>query len=263
MKYTYYSSIKSGKRMMRDLFCLNNRSAVCMSPSKPIWASCLEPFGNILKWEWYYCNESYILQKRTHYIDKNKILEEKYCEMWFPVKNSQGRKLLDYKKWKTHENFWGCLDDILRRDIITNPFSLFGYAGRDSHKFMLEMSNDNPPLKPHPDIIQQLRKRKSIVAYKENIEHLAYNVFSCNGRPESVEQTIYIINEIRNFQKYIPKFLEKYDIPYEMFSLDSGDYAKTFDLDKVIPRNSTDNFWKNNLGQDVKKLVSDYMRNYP
>ena len=49
MKYTYYSSIKSGKRIMRDLFCLNNKSAVCMSPSKPIWASCLEPFGNILK----------------------------------------------------------------------------------------------------------------------------------------------------------------------------------------------------------------------
>ena len=48
-----------------------------------------------------------------------------------------------------------------------------------------------------------------------------------------------------------------------MFSLDSGDYSKTFDLDKVLPRNSTQTLWgSDDLGIDVKKEVSNYMKNY-
>ena len=47
-----------------------------------------------------------------------------------------------------------------------------------------------------------------------------------------------------------------------MFSLDRGDYAKTFELNKILPRDSTDNLWLNNYNQDVKKQVSNYMKNY-
>ena len=72
-----------------------------------------------------------------------------------------------------------------------------------------------------------------------------------------------MINTIRKFQKYIPKLLSRLDIPYEMFSLDSGDYAKTFDLEKVLPRDSHDKmFTFNPWKQDVKMLVDNYMRDY-
>ena len=60
----------------------------------------------------------------------------------------------------------------------------------------------------------------------------------------------------------MPVFLDKHNIPYDMFSLDRGDYAETFELNKVLPRDSTDNLWLNNYNQDVKKQVSNYMKNY-
>ena len=65
----------------------------------------------------------------------------------------------------------------------------------------------------------------------------------------------------------MPIFLDKHDIPYEMFSLDNGDYAKTFELNKVLQRDSTQTIWNstfpNDGAIDVKKQVSDYMVNYP
>ena len=126
------------------------------------------------------------------------------------------------------------------------------------------MKNNSPSIKPHPDIIQQLRKRKSIVAYKEDIEHLAFNIFSLVG---SFSDPVKTINQVREFQKYMPIFLDKHDIPYEMFSLDNGDYAETFELNKVLQRDSTQTIWNstfpNDGAVDVKKQVSDYMVNYP
>ena len=64
----------------------------------------------------------------------------------------------------------------------------------------------------------------------------------------------------------MPIFLDKHDIPYEMFSLDSGNYTETFELNKNLPRHSTQTIWDNaftnDQGIDVKKQVSNYMKNY-
>ena len=64
----------------------------------------------------------------------------------------------------------------------------------------------------------------------------------------------------------MPIFLDKLEIPYEIFSLDSGDYAQTFELNKTLPRHSTQTLWDyaftNDRGIDVKKQVSNYMKNY-
>lgn len=248
---------------MRSLFWMNNKSTCTMTASKPLWASLSKPIGKLYKLEWYWCDKENNLQTRSHFLDiQDKLISRHYYEEWFPIKDHRGYNCLHYDQWVSHENFWQCLDVILERDIITNPFCLFGYVGKDAHKFLLEMKNDDPPLTPHPDIVQLLRKRKGIVAYKEDIEHLAYNVFSGTGRSESEEKTIEKINQIRRFQKYMPVFLDKHNIPYDMFSLDRGDYAETFELNKVLPRDSTDNLWLNNYNQDVKKQVSNYLKNY-
>ncbi len=265
MKYTYYSSIRSGKHILRDMFWLNKRSHVTLLQNKPLCCTMSKPVGKLYKIEWYWCNKQNELEYHNHFIDvSDKLLDKHYCEMWFYKKDNRGNYEIPYDLINTHTNFWGCIDEILDKDLINNPFILFGYAGKgkDNHKVIKEMQSDNPMIKPHPDIVQQLRKRKSIVAYKEDIEHLAYNIFSGTGRPESEEQTIRLVNRVRRFQEYMPRFLDKHDIPYEMFSLDRGDYAKTFNLDKVLPRDSTDNLWINDLGQDIKKQVSNYMKNY-
>ena len=264
MKYTYYSTIKSGKHLMRSLFWLNNRSTCIMTQSSPLWAALSEPIGKLYKLEWYWCDKNNQLQTRSHFLEiSDKLFSPLYSEYWYPTKDHRGYYYLPYDQWVTHENFWRCLDSIMERDIITNPFSLFGYVGKDIHKMLQQVKNNDPPIKPHHNIIQQLRKRKSIVAYKEDIEHLAFNIFSLTGTFGTIENAIKTINQVREFQKYMPIFLDKHDIPYEMFSLDSGDYSKTFDLDKVLPRNSTQTLWgSDDLGIDVKKEVSNYMKNY-
>ena len=56
----------------------------------------------------------------------------------------------------------------------------------------------------------------------------------------------------------IPQVLESYDIPYEMFSLDSGDYKKTFDLDMVLPRDSSDDLFISDSSEEVIQQVKKY-----
>ena len=208
------------------------------------------PIGKLDKLEWWWVNKQYQLESHSHFLDtSDKLASSHYDEMWFPKKNHEGHEYIPREQWITHNNFWGCYDNILSRDLITNPFNLLGYAGGlGSEKMMQQMKN---------------KTRKNIVVYKEDIEHLAYNVFAGNGRPESVDDTINILNNIIRFQKLMPAVLETLDVPYEMFSLDSGSYGKTFDLDKVLPRESSDTLFTRNVWkQDVKKQVSDYMMSY-
>ena len=262
MKYTYFSTIRSGKYLMRNLFWLNKKSTCALARSKALWASLTEPMGKNYKWEWYWIDKKNNIQTCHHTLDiSNRILSARYYEKWFPTKNHLGYNCLPIENWGVHENFWSCIDTILRRDIITNPFTLLGYFGRDPHRMINEMKSSRTTLTPHPDIIQQLRKRKNIIAYKEDIEHLAYNIFSVLAAEKTA---IKRINQIRQFQEYMPKFLDKHKIPYELFSLDSGDYAKTFELEKTLPRDCTQSIWhgdSNNI--DTKKAVSNYMRENP
>ena len=269
MKYTYFSSIKSGKCLIRSQFWYNRKSCATLSAGKPHWCVLTKPMDSETptdKLEWYWCDKkTHELKTHYHYLDtSDKLSSFHYSEYWFPIPDHRGYETVHRDKWTTHENFYGCVDNILSRDIITNPFFLLGYTGLPgTEKQMRNMEQNKPNIIPPSHIIEELKKRKSIVVYKENIEHLAYNVFAGWGRPESVEETTILINTIRKFQKYIPKLLSRLDIPYEMFSLDSGDYAKTFDLEKVLPRDSHDKlFTYNPWKQDVKKLVDNYMRDY-
>ena len=52
-------------------------------------------------------------------------------------------------------------------------------------------------------------------------------------------------------------------MPYEMFSLDTSDYCKTFGLEQSLPRDSSDKLFRiNEWNQDVDKQVDEYMKNY-
>ena len=265
MQYTYFSSVKSGKYLIRSQFWYNRKSCCFLSQSKPLWCVLSMPIGKLDKLEWWWCDKENNLQTHNHFLDvSDKLASSHYDEMWFPIKDHRGYEFVPRDNWVTHENFWGNFYNIMSRDLITNPFNLLGYAGGlGSEKMMLDMQQQRPNIQPHPDILPQLRKRKNIIVYKEDIEHLAYNVFAGTGRPESVEKTTEILNTIIKFQKFMPAVLEKLDVPYEMFSLDSGSYSKTFDLDKVLPRDSSDTLFTRNVWkQDVRKQVSDYMMSY-
>ena len=264
MKYTYFSSTKSGKYLLRSQFWYNRKTCAFLAQTNPLWCVLSSPIGNLDKLEWYWTDkDTHELQTHEYILDtRDKLANGDYDEMWFPKPHPvTGHYNVNRDIMSTHENFYECVDDIMSRDIITNPFGLLGYTGLlGSEKMMTRMVNHLPNLTPPPHIIEELRKRCNIVPYKENIEHLAYNFFTARGRLP-FEQQCQWINRTLEFQRIIPVILKSYDIPYEMFSLDTGDYAKTFGLDKILPRDSSDTLFSTpnpNVEQQVKQYMDTY-----
>jgi len=273
MKYNYFCSIRSGKFLIRSQFWYNRRSCAFVSPSNPLWCVLSRPIDLIEtdipidKLEWYWCDrETKELKKHHYYLDtRDKLTDAHYDEQWYPITNSRGHEFVPKEEWCTHKNFYGCVDDILQRDLIVNPLPLLGYTdgGLGSRKMQHQLSAGQGKFTPAPYILEELRKRKSIIPYKEDIRDMAYTFFAGNGRPESSEEVTEQINCARSFRKLLPEILERYDMPYEMFSLDTSDYCKTFGLEQSLPRDSSDKLFRiNEWNQDVDKQVDEYMKNY-
>ena len=263
MKYTYFSSKKGGKFHIRNEFWYNRRSTCTFSSSNPVWIALTSPHGIQEKMEWYWCDrETKKLVYHQHFLDtRDKMTNCHYDELWFPIPDSEGRYTIAFHKEmsKAHKNIWQCIDAVMNSDLITSPLNLLGYCrGMLSKKMLSNIENMTPDIEPHPDVIPQLRKRKNIVAYKEDIEHLAYNVYCERGRPGSDDKVADHIDSIIKFQNILPRVLEKYDIPYEMFSLDAGDYKKTFHLDKSLPRYMSENYITMKT-KEIKDKVDKYM----
>ena len=263
--YTYFSSVKSGKYLLRSQFWYNRRTCAFLSQTHPLWCVLSSPVGLVLdKLKWYWTDKnSNELKSHEHILyTRDKLADGDYDEMWYPKPHpTTGHYNVNRDVMSTHENFYECCDDILSRDIITNPFNLLGYTGNlGSEKMQQRLLDQRPNLVVPPHIIKELRKRVNIVAYKENIEHLAYNFFTARGRLQFEQQCEWINNTIK-FQKLIPVILQRYNIPYEMFSLDTGDYAITFGLDKTLPRDSSDTLFQApnpDADDEVKKYMDLY-----
>ena len=178
MKYTYFSSTKSGKYLIRSQFWYNRRSCAFLSQSNPLWCVLSRPVDFVDKLEWYWCDkETNKLKTHHHYLDtSDKLSSSHYDEMWYPIPDHRGYETIPRDEWTTHQNFYECVDNIMSRDLITNPFSLLGYTGNlGSEGMFRRMQQDRPNLNPPSHIIEELRKRKNIVVYKEDIEHFGYS----------------------------------------------------------------------------------------
>ena len=142
------------------------------------------------------------------------------------------------------------------------------------------MQERDPQLSSHNSVIEELRKRKNIIAYKTNIRHMAHNFFVGSGRPFYKHPDVLVtqtdegyikectkrVNTNREFPKAIANLLDHYNIPYEWFDLDKGDYATTFDLEHVFPRDvdPTPELDEYVTDKDiVEGWIDDYMRLYP
>ena len=113
MKYTYFSSTKSGKYLIRSQFWYNRRSCAFLSQSNPLWCVLSRPVDFVDKLEWYWCDKENNLQTHNHFLDiTDKLLSLHYSEYWYPIKDYRGYNYLPIDNWVTHENFWKCLENF-------------------------------------------------------------------------------------------------------------------------------------------------------
>ena len=118
--------------------------------------------------------------------------------------------------------------------------------------------------------IDQLRKRKNIVVYKEDIRHWARSWFLGGGHVGDDYEEYYNmiacrLNEARRYPMCIQIVLDRYNIPYEMWSLDSGNY-NIFGFDKNLSRYETedcDSILKEHLHYMVDGWIDRYVSEYP
>ena len=172
----------------------------------------------------------------------------------------------------TPENFYKTYYRTFHKsDWILDPNPLLGFV----RKFELpdDIDNDNRQLKIDLDYsIKKLKERRNIIVYKEDIRHMATQWFYGGGRynknipeHEFVTTTYDRINIARKYPNAMKNFLIRNDVPYEMFSLDTGDY-RTIGFDKLFPRRCTDNIdtlIPMHVKEKVEKWVDDYMVLYP
>ena len=267
MKYNYFCHQKGGKYLIRSQFWYNNLDTVYLSQSLPLFASTGKNISDgYYQLYWYYCDKNNKLQSMTCK-RQVELVNAKYDEMWFP----KGDSILSWRHdnmTSYHQNFTKCFETLLDHDLIVNPLNMMGYCGLLGSEKMCDLLQAGTPLFHVPEtVMTQLRKRISVIAYKEDIRHLAYNFFAGNGSPihlpeaQFVERITYRINQTRKFITLLPRVLDRYDIPYEMFSLDSGDYQQCFNLSRALPRSASDTIF-NKPSEKTNKYVDDYMREY-
>ena len=272
MKYSYFSGGKAGKLLIRNLFWLNGRTHVFFTTGQPpYFAAFTTPEGVC---DWYWDGGSY------HHVESNNMMNKIYYnEMWHPVTGSI-KKFLK-QQHPGQPRLVDCFQKAFEVDMITNPLVMLGYGGvLGSKKLLQQIQARTPCLSSGSNIVEELRKRKNIIAYKTNIRHMAHNFFVGSGRPLYKHPDVLVtqtdegyikectkrINYNRAFPPAIADLLDYYKIPYEMFNLDTGNYAEAFDLEHVLPRDidPTPELDENVTEKDtVEGWIDDYMRLYP
>ena len=116
-----------------------------------------------------------------------------------------------------------------------------------------------------------MRRRKNIIVYKEDLRHWARSWFLGGAQifDDNYEAFYNIVstrlNEARKYHHSCRVMMERHDIPYERWSLDTGDYCKTFDVTKEFSRYETEGtgpLLPDNLRHMVDGWIDRYMREY-
>ena len=288
MKYSYFCPGKAGKYFIREQFWYNNKTHCLMCCGEPpIYAVMSTPDG---KFDWYWEDSSGRLVQASHKVDDNILLNHDYNETWFPVEtNGQYciKKLLKDSDIKASHTcpgmFSQCFPHAFEADILVNPLVMLGYGGvLGENKLGKLLRNRTPNLEniPLDYVIDELRQRKNVITHKENMHELARNFFIGSGHlpykvpnvlftdtdEKYVNQVTKLINQNRQFEEDIASLLDYYDIPYEWFNLDTGDYCEAFGLEKAFHKDEdpTLDYIKQIVDKETSdKWISEYVKNYP
>jgi len=269
MKYTYFANVKGGKYFIRSLFQYNNKSFAFFSPGYSVFTFITKPTGNgYHSYEWNWEDKSTHELKTWYEVRHLETLDEVLYQS--PEQNCNFVNKDTFAKLPI--NLYKTFTRAYEVDMIMNPLLSMGYSngvgGRDMN---WDLRTKRPPMNTDLDyIIKELQSRRNIVAYKENLYDWVSNFF-LEGNSKVLEEQgedAYVthitnhINEARRFQKHLINLLEYYKIPYETFSLDTGDYCKTFGLSKSIDISLHDNRFTtlpNTLREKSKLWTENYL----
>ena len=168
-------------------------------------------------------------------------------------------------------------DKCFECDFILHPEVLLGYYGyvKDNTPGLhLNEGLERGIRKLNVDLdysIERMRRRKNIIVYKEDLRHWARSWFLGGAQifDDNYEAFYNIVstrlNEARKYHHSCRVMMERHDIPYERWSLDTGDYCKTFDVTKEFSRYETEGtgpLLPDNLRHMVDGWIDRYMREY-
>ena len=247
MKYSYFSGGKAGKLLVRNNFWYNNRSHVFFTTGEPPYYAAVTRRSGVCDWYWEQAGEL----KTYHHVESSNMMNDIYYnEVWFPKPGTVKKyfRSINCEKLTCCGSFAKCFDVAFSQDMITNPLVMMGYGGTLGSKKLLKAIECRQPTftgVPIDYVVEELRKRKNIIAYKSDIRHMAHNFFVGSGHPfykhpdvlatqtdeGYIKECTKRVNCNRAFPKAIASLLDDYDIPYEWFDLDNADYKKTFDLE--------------------------------
>jgi len=282
MKYNYFSSGKSGKYQIRNIFLDNNKThAVFCGGVPPVYAAMMTPD---YKWDWYWENLDGELVHDT-YQDRRPQKNEEWNprsqgyhkETWFYRKTEGEYSIKKYLKRRPElrvqkhatSGFYKCFEHAFRQDIIVCPLVMMGYVGSlGSGKLAKRLQDKKPNMSniPLDYVIDNLNRRKSFIAHKEDIRKMAYDFFTDANVPESMNEKQFFdavskkIDENIQFETHIANFLDYYNISYEWFNLDKDNY-KIFGVSDIPDRYmSTGVFDDYTTSKDkIDQWVNDYM----
>ncbi len=196
--------------------------------------------------------------------DKSKHwLARKYCHE-YPQEIDENCMWLSNNYHKLFNKFFEC-------DYLLHPEMLLGYwgytkAGRKGINLSECLMKDERYMKVDLDYsIDQMKKRKNVIVYKDDIIHMARSWFLGGGQNNTDEEyynnIACRINEARRLPTCMQIALDRFKIPYEMWSLDKGDYSVLgFDsnLDRYVTE-ETHTILKSKNHHKIEGWIDRYM----
>ncbi len=274
MKYSYFNTLRSGNTHMNNLALYNNKTVAQIFKTDktkgfPLVAYIMKPEESIQEWYW---DDKKTTVTRDYNMDFTKIMDDfkkrPRPTHWYTADKGKTHPPIDcgdaHKSHLFHKSF----PKLFESDWILYALCMLGFQGKCKQLDDM-LTHNKPNVVVDLDFsVEQFKKRINIIPYKEDIRHFAKGMFLNNYTYYSNDWFDVVserINYARIFHIRVQKLLERLDIPYRLFSLDSGDYS-TIGFEKDLPRNQTDDIDPSIPSSAIDKLdsiVDRYMSENP
>ena len=271
MKYSYFNTNRSGLSHIRNLGMYNNKTVTHIfkchyAEGNPLCAVIFKPQESIQTWYWEDKEESIPCDYDIDYVKLMDDLRRRpRPKHW--INGNRGRYYAPIKKGITSPIFYKSFPKIFESDYILYALPMLGYIGKGKD-IDERLRNDNKNVVVDLKYsIEQFRKRINIIPYKEDIRHMAREWFINNYsyKEDWYENISERINYGRQFHKRVEDLFRRLDIPYRLFSLDTGDY-RSIGLEKDLPRNHTEGIdptIPESVMERLEPIVDRYMNENP